>query len=1096
MIRKLIMFILTFICAYPAICQNDIRYEYWIDENYANREIQNGLTEEQEFTLDLSAYEQGIHAFYYRTIGADGAYGILNQFLFYVNENNTSKDSRIIGYRYGFNDVFKYVKIPKTKEYEMIDATFPLPKIADIATINSDCSFTFNASSDEVKMQRSTDVTFSLQFENNKSEWSAPEIYNYQEDDEISHTAQNISLQKTVELAKVKKGDFAVLKLVAPKAGTYYLRSSQDCSIDIYTAAGVKRSSLKGQQLLNTAAVNLSEGTFYAIIYNTVSDANNTDKTVKIRYMLTNNIVPLPEISFKNGMVTINELQKEAKVYYTTDGTEPNTKSTVYSAPFKMLQNGIVKAFAVCDGYSDSDVATYKVDSYKTAAPTVIFTNLKVYITCQTPESQIYYTTDRTSPLTNGILYTAPVSVTNNCTVKAVAKRNGYNDSEVTEYNVDVSSVKCVKPVLTIEGNLLTMKTLTEGATIYYTTNNTTPTAQSERYVSPIILSRNATYKAVAIKSGEIQSDMAEVTVDWFQTELPTMAYADGKLSITCSTPGAIIYYTIGDETPTQSSARYTQPITLTDNRPVKAFAVANGFKPSDVVIYSPNMFTCKSPEIVFDGHAITVTCKTADAKIYYTTNGTNPTEQSNLYTGTVVLDGLCTVKAIAIKEAMNNSDVVKYTLPCYYNKGDVYIHTAGTMEHAFEWCGLPTSNNMTINGPMNDADFTTIRKLNSIEYLDLSGVTVSAIPDEALANMNLIYVSMPSTQFTSGSRILKGCKRIAAIDWNSLSKVPDDILDEMSLPNMLLFVRNAGCASTKFGNVVIESIAENIELSDANGSNFYCPRDFTARNINYKHTYSQKTIKNVCTGWESIALPFSPSSITHSVNGAMSPFAANAPYKKPFWLCTLTESGFVSADKMEANTPYIIAMPNNVIYSDEYILAGEVTFSGNNVKVCSSATLKYGSKGNNIFTPNFINKPKNECMTLNVGKEYAGHLQGSLFVNDYRDAKPFEAFITVPDMMDTRKIFFIGEEMTGLEELEILVDTNIQITLDGNKVVIEGLTTSGIAELYNISGSKLAFVKGNGNKTVIDCSAYKNHYLIVKATNNYKDVKTFKFNL
>lgn len=293
MIRKLIMLILTFICAYPAICQNDIRYEYWIDENYANREIQNGLTEEQEFTLDLSAYEQGIHAFYYRTIGADGAYGILNQFLFYVNENNTSKDSRIIGYRYGFNDVFKYVKIPETKEYEMIDATFPLPKIADIATINSDCSFTFNASSDDVKMQRSTDVTFSLQFENNKSEWSAPEIYNYQEDDEISHTAQSISLQKTVELAKVKKGDFAVLKLVAPKAGTYYLRSSQDCSIDIYTAAGVKRSSLKGQQLLNTAAVNLSEGTFYAIIYNTVSDANNTDKTVKIRYMLTLNSATL-----------------------------------------------------------------------------------------------------------------------------------------------------------------------------------------------------------------------------------------------------------------------------------------------------------------------------------------------------------------------------------------------------------------------------------------------------------------------------------------------------------------------------------------------------------------------------------------------------------------------------------------------------------------------------------------------------------------------------------------------------------------------------------------------------------------------------------
>ena len=171
MIRKLIMFVLSIIYVYPAICQNNIRYEYWIDENYAHREIRNGLTEkqefiidvskcdqglhslyyrtitdgkydiltrrifyvpedenkkpvdqceywiddnyasrikcpisseDQEFTLDLSAYGQGIHAFHYRTIDADGAYGILNQFLFYVPDANTSEDSRIIGYRYGF----------------------------------------------------------------------------------------------------------------------------------------------------------------------------------------------------------------------------------------------------------------------------------------------------------------------------------------------------------------------------------------------------------------------------------------------------------------------------------------------------------------------------------------------------------------------------------------------------------------------------------------------------------------------------------------------------------------------------------------------------------------------------------------------------------------------------------------------------------------------------------------------------------------------------------------------------------------------------------------------------------------------------------
>lgn len=67
---------------------------------------------------------------------------------------------------------------------------------------------------------------------------------------------------------------------------------------------------------------------------------------------------------------------------------------------------------------------------------------------------------------------------------------------------------------------------------------------------------------------------------------------------------------------------------------------------------------------------------------------------------------------------------------------------------------------------------------------------------------------------------------------------------------------------------------------------------------------------------------------------------------------------------------------------------------------------------------------------------------------------------------------------------------------LVNNTIVIEGLPQSGIVELYNISGQKLTSVKGNGNKTMIDCSIYKNQTLVLRAINNKKEVKTFKFNL
>lgn len=132
--------------------------------------------------------------------------------------------------------------------------------------------------------------------------------------------------------------------------------------------------------------------------------------------------------------------------------------------------------------------------------------------------------------------------------------------------------------------------------------------------------------------------------------------------------------------------------------------------------------------------------------------------------------------------------------------------------------------------------------------------------------------------------------------------------------------------------------------------------------------------------------------------------------------------------------------------------------------------------------------------MTLNVGEEYTGHLQGSLFVHDYRDAKPFEAYISVPDMMYASKVFFIDDVITGIEDIES--NSNLQIDLVGNTIVINGLSLSGIVELYNISGQKLASVKGNGNKAMIDCSSYKNQIIVIRVINNKKEIKTLKFNL
>ena len=64
-----------------------------------------------------------------------------------------------------------------------------------------------------------------------------------------------------------------------------------------------------------------------------------------------------PVISCSENMVTITS-EDGAKVYYTTDDTDPTTSSTPYTAPFAITETSTVKAIAVADGKLTSLVAS------------------------------------------------------------------------------------------------------------------------------------------------------------------------------------------------------------------------------------------------------------------------------------------------------------------------------------------------------------------------------------------------------------------------------------------------------------------------------------------------------------------------------------------------------------------------------------------------------------------------------------------------------------------------------------------------------------------------------------------------------------------
>ena len=62
---------------------------------------------------------------------------------------------------------------------------------------------------------------------------------------------------------------------------------------------------------------------------------------------------------------------------------------------------------------------------------------------------------------------------------------------------------------------------------------------------------------------------------------------------------------------------------------------------------------------------AVTISCATDGAAIYYTTDGTEPTTGSTVYSGPISVSETTTIKAIAVKDGMNNSEVASaaYTI-------------------------------------------------------------------------------------------------------------------------------------------------------------------------------------------------------------------------------------------------------------------------------------------------------------------------------------------------------------------------------------------------------------------------------------------------
>ena len=431
-------------------------YEYWIDNDYEHRVTTavSGDKKEALLAIDVSNLSPGVHFYNMRAQDEDGSWGAVLRQVFCIPKQQKADVHRLItGYSYSFDGITptNVVFDSPIEEYTLIKS-FDIPSCHPPKVIDDDCSFVFDEDKEVANVIRNINVSFSLFFKDQNGAISSPATTDFLVQDVQSEAIQTVTIPATAAIPGHLNGGFSVVRFEVPETMNLNLSATGNCSIRLYSPYSQLLDSYDGEALTIGVTKEFEEGTYFAVVF-----GNSEGVTLSLNLADMDALKPTIAFDMDSHVVSISCKAEGATIFYTIDGTTPTAESTLYKEPFVLDKNCTVKAIATWSGAFASPVATMGIDIFDVATPVIAHDGKSITITCATEGAIIYYTLDGTEPTTESTIYVEPFIVSDNCTIKAIAIKEGWHDSQGISYSVNWVKV-CGYAILDSSTGTLTFK--------------------------------------------------------------------------------------------------------------------------------------------------------------------------------------------------------------------------------------------------------------------------------------------------------------------------------------------------------------------------------------------------------------------------------------------------------------------------------------------------------------------------------------------------------------------------------------------------------------------------------------------------------------